>query len=70
MPASPNPPPMQNCTNTGLAIPECACAHCLERQMEQFAPEHIRIRRQGAPGAQSPMTFITSRLSRRPSNSA
>ena len=51
-------------------MPECACARCLERQLEQFAPEHIRLRRNSAPATHSPMTLITSRLSRRPSNSA
>jgi hypothetical protein len=61
---------MPNCSNTGLAMPECACAGCLQRQLEQFAPEHIRVRRQSAPASHSPMTLMTSRLSRRPSNSA
>ena len=50
-------------------MPECACAQCLERQLEQFAPEHIRLRRIKPPD-QSPMTLITRRLGRRPSNSA
>jgi hypothetical protein len=38
-------PGIQNCTNTGLAIPECACPICLERQLDQFAPARIRVRR-------------------------
>jgi hypothetical protein len=36
---------MSLCPNTGLSIPECACANCLQRQVEQFAPELIRVRR-------------------------
>jgi hypothetical protein len=36
---------MSICPHTGLSIPECACARCLERQLEQFAPELIRLRR-------------------------
>ena len=38
-------PDMQICPSTGLAIPECACPHCLERQLDQFAPERIKVRR-------------------------
>jgi hypothetical protein len=38
-------PGMQNCPNTGISIPECACPLCLERQLDQFAPERIRVRR-------------------------
>jgi hypothetical protein len=37
-------PGMQICPHTQLAIPECACPHCLERQLDQFAPAWIRIR--------------------------
>jgi hypothetical protein len=36
---------MQTCANTGLSIPECACPLCLERQLDQFAPQRIRVRR-------------------------
>lgn len=36
---------MSTCPNTGLSIPECACAHCLRRQLEEFAPELMRVRR-------------------------
>jgi hypothetical protein len=50
-------------------MPECACAHCLERQLDQFAPEHIKLRRI-KPVDQSPMTLISKRFGRRPSNSA
>ena len=62
---------MDICPNTGIAIPECACTRCLERQLDQFAPEHIRIRsmKGQAPG-HSPITLITSRFGRPPSNSA
>jgi hypothetical protein len=35
---------MSICPNTGLTIPECACTRCLERQLEQFAPERLRVR--------------------------
>jgi hypothetical protein len=36
---------MSICPNTGISIPECACAHCLQRQVEEFAPELMRVRR-------------------------
>jgi hypothetical protein len=36
---------MQICPNTSLSIPECACPLCLERQLDQFAPQRIRVRR-------------------------
>jgi hypothetical protein len=36
---------MSICPHTGLSIPECACAQCLQRQLEQFAPESIQVRR-------------------------
>jgi hypothetical protein len=36
---------MANCPNTGLTVPECSCAPCIERQLEQFAPEGLFIRR-------------------------
>jgi hypothetical protein len=26
-----------------LTIPECACRQCIERQLEQFAPQALRI---------------------------
>jgi hypothetical protein len=41
---------MSICPNTGLTIPECACRRCVERQLEQFAPERVRVR--AAPAAQ------------------
>jgi hypothetical protein len=62
---------METCPETGLFRPECCCAHCLARQLEQFAPEQIRIRNLKQPrSAHSPITLITSRFGRRPSNSA
>jgi hypothetical protein len=62
---------MQNCPQTGISIPECACTSCLQRQLDEFAPEHIRVRRlKGQAPAHSPITLITSRFGRRPSNSA
>jgi hypothetical protein len=36
---------MSNCPNTGLTVPECSCTRCIERQLEQFAPERTEIRR-------------------------
>lgn len=36
---------MSLCPYTGIAIPECACTHCVERQLEQFAPQLISFRR-------------------------
>jgi hypothetical protein len=38
-------PDMTICPTTGLAIPECACPLCLERQLDQFAPARIKVRR-------------------------
>jgi hypothetical protein len=35
---------MSNCPHTGISIPECACAKCLQRQLEEFAPELMRVR--------------------------
>jgi hypothetical protein len=61
---------MQNCPNTGLSVPECACPSCLERQFDQFAPEYIRVRRVRPEHRHSPITLITSRFGRPPSNSA
>jgi hypothetical protein len=62
---------MQTCSKTGISIPECACTSCLQRQLDEFAPEHIRVRRVAAEApAHSPITLITRRLGRRPSNSA
>ena len=37
---------MSNCEHTGLSIPECACNRCIERQLDRFAPEMLKI----APG--------------------
>ena len=36
---------MQICPDTGISIPECACTQCLQRQLDQFAPARIRVRR-------------------------
>jgi hypothetical protein len=36
---------MSICPHSGLSIPECACARCLQRQLEEFAPELMRVRR-------------------------
>ena len=36
---------MQTCPNTAIAIPECSCTRCLARQLDQFAPEQMRVRR-------------------------
>jgi hypothetical protein len=36
---------MTLCTNTGLTVPECSCAHCIRRQLDQFAPGMPSIRR-------------------------
>ena len=36
---------MPNCPNTGLTVPECSCVSCLERQLEQFAPDRMSIQR-------------------------
>jgi hypothetical protein len=36
---------MQNCPDTGIAIPECCCSRCLERQLDQFAPGRERMQR-------------------------
>jgi hypothetical protein len=43
---------MSICPNTGLTIPECACPRCVERQLEQFAPERLRVR--AVPAAPPP----------------
>jgi hypothetical protein len=61
---------MQSCSNTGLSIPECACPSCLERQLDQFAPERVRVRRIKPGPRHSPITLMTRRFGRRPSNSA
>jgi hypothetical protein len=29
---------MASCPVTGVAIPECSCAHCLEDQVRRFMP--------------------------------
>lgn len=36
---------MSNCPNTGLTVPECSCSSCIERQLAQFAPDRLTIRR-------------------------
>jgi hypothetical protein len=33
------------CEVTGLAMPECSCGNCIERQLEQFAPSAMILRR-------------------------
>ena len=38
-------PGIQTCQQTGIAIPECCCARCLARQLDQFAPERLRVHR-------------------------
>jgi hypothetical protein len=38
-------PAMRLCTNTGLTVPECSCAGCIQRQLDQFAPAAPSIRR-------------------------
>lgn len=29
---------MTNCTNTGIAVPECSCRACLQAQIERHMP--------------------------------
>jgi hypothetical protein len=36
---------MQTCPDTGVAIPECCCSRCVERQLDQFAPGRIQVTR-------------------------
>ena len=36
---------MSICPNTGLTLPECSCVACLQRQLEQFAPDRMSLRR-------------------------
>lgn len=36
---------MSTCPNTGLTVPECSCRSCIERQLEQFAPDRLTVRR-------------------------
>jgi hypothetical protein len=36
---------MAICGHSGLSIPECACSRCIERQLEQFAPQMLTVRR-------------------------
>jgi hypothetical protein len=33
------------CEVTGLSMPECSCGQCIERQLEQFAPSAMVLRR-------------------------
>ena len=33
------------CEVTGLSMPECSCGQCIERQLEQYAPSAIILRR-------------------------
>ena len=42
---------MSNCPETGLTVPECSCGRCIERQLEEFAPRPLVIRRVAADGA-------------------
>ena len=37
--------PLSNCPNTGLTLPECSCSRCIERQLAQFAPAFMAVRR-------------------------
>jgi hypothetical protein len=62
---------MSICQDTGLSIPECACSHCIERQLEQFAPEMVSIRRTHDPlllgearSSASPLAPVSERLRR------
>ncbi len=36
---------MKNCPHTKLTVPECSCNHCIERQLSDFAPHLITVRR-------------------------
>ena len=63
---------MTLCPHTGLTIPECACAACVARQLERFAPETIVVRR-GAPRErpsgkhpQAPSPSASERIPRQP----
>ena len=38
---------MSTCPHTGLTVPECCCARCIEEQLQRFAPE--RSARREAP---------------------
>ena len=61
---------MSHCEQTGLSIPECACGRCIERQLEQFAPALISVRRRHDPlllrEVRSPSTLapVAERLTR------
>jgi hypothetical protein len=61
---------MLTCRGTGLSIPECACNGCIERQLEQFAPELLRIRVRHDPlllneaRSISPLAPVSERLTR------
>jgi hypothetical protein len=61
---------MSNCEHTGLSIPECACARCIERQLDQFAPEMLRFRPRHDPlllreaRSSSPLASVSERLTR------
>jgi hypothetical protein len=41
---------MASCPVTGVAIPECSCAHCLEDQVRRFRPTLLE-REPAAPKA-------------------
>lgn len=36
---------MSHCPHTGITVPECSCARCIERQLEQFAPRLLSVQR-------------------------
>jgi hypothetical protein len=65
-------PGIQICPNTGISIPECACPHCFERQLHQFAPERIRVRqvrshdplRLDEVRSRGPLPSVSERLNR------
>jgi hypothetical protein len=61
---------MSICGNTGLSIPECACSNCIEKQLEQFAPELMSVRarhdplRLGETRSPSKLAPVAERLTR------
>jgi hypothetical protein len=36
---------MSTCPNTGLTLPECSCARCIEDQLRRFAPGFLGVTR-------------------------
>jgi hypothetical protein len=55
---------MTVCPHTGLTIPECSCQACVQRQLADVTPLPVK-----QPQRHSPISLITSRFGRRPSNS-